>query len=201
MESFYPADFEFLTQNRILQRPLLEARNYYERNRSEFERLLKKYGKLIHSRKTADVEVRRSSVHGCGLFAEKTLSKGDWIGQYTGEQRWALPFTKKTDYAWLVPAPTFPRLEINALKKGNALRFANHSFTPNAAADHLFIDGHWIVFFYAARTVERGEEIFTDYGETYWSARQRELRIPRELFQALKQKQTALSPGGECNKT
>ena len=134
MESFYPADFEFLTQNRILQRPLLEARNYYERNRSEFERLLKKYGKLIHSGKTADVEVRRSSVHGCGLFAEKTLSKGDWIGQYTGEQRWALPFTKKTDYAWLVPAPTFPRLEINALKKGNALRFANHSFEPNASA-------------------------------------------------------------------
>ena len=201
MEPFYPDDFEFLTQNRIQQRPLFSAHGYYERNQNEFERLLKKYGKSIRRGEIADVEVRPSSVHGCGLFARKTLAEGDWIGQYTGEQRWALPFSKRTDYAWLVPAPTFPRLEINALKKGNALRFANHSFTPNAAADHLFIDGHWIVFFYAARTVERGEEIFTDYGETYWSARQRELRIPRELFQALKQKQTALSPGGECNKT
>lgn len=191
MESPYPDKFEILTQNALIQKPFFNASNYYRKNQAEFEQLEKKYRKEIDSGTTAKVDVMRSGVHGYGLFCCETLQKGDWIGQYTGEQRWALPFSQKTDYAWAIPAPTLPRLEINACRCGNALRFANHSFEPNAVADHLRYKENWIIIFYAAKRIEKGEEIFIDYGEKFWSSTQRELRVPTELFERLQNRAPA----------
>lgn len=200
MQSPYPPDFTVLPHNRIVHKPFYNASFYHKNNRSEFDALLKKYGRRIETGAIGPVEVRASSVHGYGLFAAAELKEGDWIGEYTGEQRWAMPFSRKTDYAWAVPAPTLPRLEIDARRCGNALRFANHSFDPNAVADHLLYKGNWIIVFYAARPIRANEEIFIDYGEAYWSTPQRELHISPELFDILKKTPAALTPTEECEK-
>lgn len=196
----YPPDFTVLRQNKIVHRPFYNASVYYKNNRNEFDSLLKKYKKEIEAGTSAATEIRPSSVHGYGLFAAEELKESDWIGQYTGEQRRALPFSRQTDYAWSIPAPTLPRLEINARRCGNELRFVNHSFDPNAVADHLLYNGRWIIIFYAARTIRKNEEIFVDYGEAYWSTTRRELRISPELFEILKKTPATLTPTEECKK-
>ena len=200
MKPPYPPDFTELRQNKIVRQPIYNASVYYKNNRTEFDALLRKYKKKIETGISAATEVRPSPVHGYGLFAAEELKEGDWIGQYTGEQRWALPFSRHTDYAWSIPAPTLPRLEINARRCGNELRFANHSFDPNAVADHLLYKEHWIIIFYAARTIRRNEEIFIDYGEAYWSTPRRELHVSPELYEVLKKTPATLTPTEEYKK-
>lgn len=194
-----PNNFELLKRNRIIHKPLFNAKGYFYKNKAEFNQLIKRYGDKLKNSVIGPVEVGKSGIHQWGLFALEDLKVGDWIGEYTGEQRWALPFSRKTDYSWRIPAPTFPPLEINASRCGNILRFANHSFEPNAICDHIFFEGAWSIIFYTQKNIKKGEEIFIDYGEEYWETPHRELHITAELFQTLKNQQNPiLEPSQEC---
>jgi len=109
------------------------------------------------------IEVRRSSVHGQGVFATQKIRKGRRIIEYVGER---MPW----DAASATEDPNDPHtflfgldennLVINAAIGGNDSRWINHSCDPNCEA----IEEEGRVFIYALRDLQPGEELFYDYG-------------------------------------
>ena len=158
---------------------------YYEANRTEFEALTARYGGALRAGVRSPLEVRDLGAPiGWGLFAAADLAEGDLVGEYSGvlQEATDAPPEEKidghylSDYAWNYPdeLPDGTEFEINALREGNELRFANHSDRPNLAVDHTLIDGLFVTFFRVVRSVETGEQLTVDYGEEYWTGGFRE---------------------------
>ncbi len=151
---------------------------YYAANRAEFEELTARYGEALRKGRLANVDIRPAGSVGWGLFATEALDVGDLVGEYTGviqENSEAPPEERVdghylSDYAWNYPdeLPDGTEFEVNALREGNELRFANHSSDPNMAVDHTLVDGLFVTFFRVVRPVERGEQLTVDYGHEYW---------------------------------
>ena len=113
------------------------------------------------------IEVRRSGIHGKGVYATAPIRKGSRIIEYTGRQLpWKkamnLPPRKGDD-----PYHTFYfSLEngdvIDAAVGGNESRWINHSCDPNCETfeedDRIFV--------YALRSLKPGDELFYDYKMT-----------------------------------
>lgn len=108
--------------------------------------------------------VRKSSVHGRGLFARTAYMPGELVGEYRGR---VIPAASEgeTSSAWHAdPSYTLlfaidDNLTIDAGVKGNSVRFINHSCEPNCETS---VDGHK-VFVHAVRRIEPGEELTYDY--------------------------------------
>jgi SET domain-containing protein len=109
--------------------------------------------------------VRRSSIHGRGVFAAAEIPKGAQIVEYKGKRAsWdealARPDSDPDD-----PAHTFLfELEdgrvIDARVRGNAARWINHSCAPNCVTHE---DDAGRVFVAAKRRIAPGEELTYDY--------------------------------------
>ncbi|MGI8819954.1 MAG: SET domain-containing protein [Chthoniobacterales bacterium] len=110
------------------------------------------------------VEVRKSGVHGKGVYATAHVRKGERIIEYTGEH---LPWKEAMDLPPRDPNDLyhtfFFSLEngdvIDAARGGNDSRWINHSCEPDCETteeDHR-------IFVYALRRIIPGEELFYDY--------------------------------------
>lgn len=152
---------------------------YYEANRPEFEALTARYGDDLRAGRRAPLEVKSVGAEvGFGLFATAVLAVGDLVGEYTGvlqETSDAPPHELVdghylSDYAWNYPdeLPDGTEFEINALREGNELRFANHSSRPNLAVDHTVVDRLFVTFFRVITPIPAGGQLFVDYGHEYW---------------------------------
>jgi len=111
------------------------------------------------------IQVRRSGVHGKGVFALAPIAKGEVIIEYKGEVISWPEALRRHPHDPSDPNHTFYfELEtgdaIDAKVGGNAARWINHACKPNCEADE--IDGR--VFIKALRTLKPGEELFYDYG-------------------------------------
>lgn len=110
------------------------------------------------------IAVRRSGVHGRGVFARRDIPRGKRIIEYTGQRiSWQeaqdLPphnpdEPEHTFFFSLDDGPV-----INAAVGGNASRWINHSCAPNCRPDE--VKGR--VYIYAKRKIKKGEELFYDY--------------------------------------
>lgn len=63
-------------------------------------------------------------------------------------------------------------LSVDGLKKGNYLRFINHKGSErNTVADYLNHNNMWHVIYVAGRDIAAGEELTTNYGDSYFESR------------------------------
>ncbi len=107
--------------------------------------------------------VKKSKVHGRGLFARKDIPKGTKIIEYKGTRMPpdALPDIDENepeafhtvifslDSGWL----------IDASRRGNAAQFANHSCNPNCST----IEEDDRIYIIAERKIPKGTELVYDY--------------------------------------
>ena len=111
------------------------------------------------------IQVRKSGVHGKGMFALQAIAAGTRLIEYTGERiDWDVAMDRHP-HDPSQPNHTFyfsldDGRVIDANVGGNASRWINHSCDPNCEADET--DGR--VFIQALRDLQPGEELFYDYG-------------------------------------
>jgi hypothetical protein len=109
----------------------------------------------------AILEVRKSAVHGTGVYAKRPIAKGRRIIEYTGR---IVPWKKASEQAdgphTFLFGLTNGRDVIDPDVDGNEARWINHSCDPNCEA----IEEGNRVFIYALKAVKQGDELFYDYG-------------------------------------
>lgn len=111
--------------------------------------------------------VRRSGIHGRGVFAARDIPKGTRILEYRGVRisydRAAELYSEDEDQ----PTHTFlfeidDDTVIDAGQRGNAARWINHSCAPNCEA----VDEGGRIYIEAVRRIRAGEELGYDYNIT-----------------------------------
>jgi SET domain-containing protein len=110
------------------------------------------------------VVVRRSPIHGRGVFAARRIAKGERILEYTGERishaeadRRYADLHENSAHTMLFAATD--ELVIDATRRGGPARWINHCCVPNCEANEE--EGR--VFIDAIRTIAPGEELSYDY--------------------------------------
>ncbi|HTS23390.1 MAG TPA: SET domain-containing protein-lysine N-methyltransferase [Casimicrobiaceae bacterium] len=109
--------------------------------------------------------VRKSGIHGRGVFALARLAKGSCIIEYKGRRASWEEATARADSDPRNPAHTFlfgldDGRVIDPRFGGNAARWINHSCDPNCEA---FEDGARRIFLETLRRILPGEELTYDY--------------------------------------
>ena len=111
------------------------------------------------------IQVRRSGVHGKGVFAVRDIAAGQDIIEYVGEIISWEEAQARHPHDPSDPNHTFyfhvdDQRVIDALVGGNSSRWINHSCDPNCEAD----ERKGRIFIKALRDIRAGEELHYDYG-------------------------------------
>lgn len=109
------------------------------------------------------MRLRRSGIHGKGLFALRDIPKGTRIIEYTGRRITKAASDRLVDEQWargrIYVFEVTRRYDLDGDTPTNLAKFVNHSCEPNAESD--VIRGRvWIL---ALRDVAKGEEVAYDY--------------------------------------
>ncbi|MFN5703693.1 MAG: SET domain-containing protein [Gammaproteobacteria bacterium] len=117
-------------------------------------------------------EVRRSKIHGSGVFAAKNIKKGEFIIEYKGllrshqEVDAAYDGENETGHTFLFTLNE--DFVVDANIKGNEARWINHSCDPNCDSEHVDAeDGDKSkdrIEIKALRDIKTGEELSYNYG-------------------------------------
>ncbi|MDX2052305.1 MAG: SET domain-containing protein [Polyangiaceae bacterium] len=110
-----------------------------------------KQAKNVNSKLLQLIEVKRSLIHGRGVFARTTIRKGARIGTYEGE----VTLRDGTHVLW-VPMENGKYLGVHGK---NELRYMNHSSRPTAEVDGIEV--------YARKTIKPGTEVTFHYGDEW----------------------------------
>jgi SET domain-containing protein len=110
------------------------------------------------------IQVRRSRVHGKGVFALRPIQAGETVIEYRGELISWKEALRRHPHDPQDPNHTFyfhvdDGRVIDAKNGGNASRWINHSCDPNCESD----EAGGRVFIKARRDLRVGEELVYDY--------------------------------------
>ena len=119
----------------------------------------------------ADVVVRSAGPKGMGAFAAAPITSGDWLGNYQGElftleESLALyaGADNRTDYIMTMSKER--GLYRDARNSSHWSRFINHAERGNL---ELYVDEEQLVVdFVAISDIAEGEQLYFDYGISYW---------------------------------
>lgn len=110
------------------------------------------------------IQVRRSGVHGKGVFALQPLAAGEVLIEYKGEVISWEEALRRHPHDPAQPNHTFyfhldDSRVVDGGVGGNASRWINHACEPNCETEE--VDGR--IFVKALRDIAAGEELFFDY--------------------------------------
>jgi len=113
------------------------------------------------------IQVRRSGVHGRGVYAIRPIRKGEVVIEYKGQMITWKQAERRHPHDPRDPDHTFyfhidDEHVIDAKYGGNAARWINHACNPNCESD--IDEEQHRVFIKALRAIKPGEELFYDYG-------------------------------------
>lgn len=115
------------------------------------------------------IVVRRSSIHGRGVYAGVDFAAGERIIEYTGQFiSWAEALERhphdpeQPNHTFYFAIDDDAVLDGNV--NGNSARWINHACAPNCVAEQSTVNGRPRVFLHALCAITRGEELVFDYG-------------------------------------
>lgn len=130
---------------------------------------------------TPSFEVRRSPIHGNGVFARRKIGAGERIVEYEGERITSDESAVRAEEGGGPVNHTFffslaDGNIIDGGSGGNDARFINHSCEPNCEAYEE--DGR--VFIHALHDIAKGEELYYNYALIY---EERHTKAVKKLFE------------------
>jgi uncharacterized protein len=113
---------------------------------------------------------------GYGVFAEKEIPYGSFVGEYTGiVRRLFRGHPDQNPYCLHYPTKlwSLKYCVVDAFREGNLTRFINHSSHPNLQPICLVEHGLLHQVFIANRVIKPGEQLTFDYGKDFWAKRKK----------------------------
>jgi hypothetical protein len=165
-------NYDFFKKSRfncpyLLRLPLLTPENYD---------LMRIFFKEIATGESADVTIQWINKEiGYGLFSNKELPIGSFVGEYTGRVRRFYRRTPKENiYCFHYPTRLWSLQYslVDAMCEGNEMRFINHSDSPNLEPACLVDRGILHIVFLACKLIAKGEQLTFDYGDDFWKKKQ-----------------------------
>jgi hypothetical protein len=136
---------------------------------------------------TKKVEIKMTESMGYGLFSKYSIEKGQYLGPYTGkivlydERNWnqLCEIGKSWDDSYFFETcleSEENRVIVDSKHWGNASRFINHACEPNVKVVHVICEKFTvpIIALFAAENIKASDQLFIDYTDSYWIAKEEE---------------------------